>query len=101
MNMAKHKKKNNIWNTVTPLSKTLAMILFITLPFVGFYFGTQYQRALDKPYMVDKYKKDKHMPINVGESGTACTMEAKLCPDGTTYVGRQGPNCEFEKCPED
>lgn len=28
----------------------------------------------------------------------ACTMEAKQCPDGT-YVGRQGPNCEFAACP--
>jgi membrane protein YqaA with SNARE-associated domain len=31
--------------------------------------------------------------------GTACTMEAKLCPDGTTSVSRQGPNCEFAPCP--
>lgn len=30
----------------------------------------------------------------------ACTMEAKLCPDGVTSVGRQGPNCEFAKCPQ-
>lgn len=28
----------------------------------------------------------------------ACTMEAKLCPDGS-YVGRSGPNCEFAECP--
>jgi hypothetical protein len=28
----------------------------------------------------------------------ACTMEAKLCPDGS-YVSRTGPNCEFAKCP--
>ena len=28
----------------------------------------------------------------------ACTQEAKLCPDGS-YVGRQGPNCEFAECP--
>jgi tryptophan-rich sensory protein len=27
----------------------------------------------------------------------ACTMEAKLCPDGTA-VGRSGPNCEFAPC---
>lgn len=27
-----------------------------------------------------------------------CTEEAKLCPDGS-YVGREGPNCEFAKCP--
>ncbi|MDD2646950.1 MAG: hypothetical protein PHV78_03455 [Patescibacteria group bacterium] len=29
-----------------------------------------------------------------------CTMEAKLCPDGS-YVGRIGPNCEFEPCPDE
>jgi hypothetical protein len=29
---------------------------------------------------------------------TACTLDAKLCPDGTA-VGRTGPNCEFAKCP--
>lgn len=29
---------------------------------------------------------------------TACTMDAKICPDGTA-VGRTGPNCEFEACP--
>jgi hypothetical protein len=28
----------------------------------------------------------------------ACTMEAKLCPDGSS-VGRSGPNCEFSPCP--
>jgi hypothetical protein len=29
---------------------------------------------------------------------TACTMEAKICPDGSA-VGRTGPNCEFTPCP--
>ncbi len=28
---------------------------------------------------------------------TACTMDAKICPDGTT-VGRTGPSCEFSQC---
>lgn len=27
-----------------------------------------------------------------------CTMEVKLCPDGTG-VGRTGPKCEFAPCP--
>ncbi len=31
--------------------------------------------------------------------GMACTLEAKLCPDGS-YVGRSGPKCEFSPCPE-
>ena len=29
----------------------------------------------------------------------ACTLEAKLCPDGSS-VGRIGPNCEFASCPK-
>lgn len=29
---------------------------------------------------------------------TSCTLEAKICPNGTT-VGRTGPNCEFAPCP--
>ncbi|MCB9817864.1 hypothetical protein H6787_00040 [Candidatus Nomurabacteria bacterium] len=32
------------------------------------------------------------------ESQFACTMDAKMCPDGS-YVGRTGPDCEFEACP--
>lgn len=28
----------------------------------------------------------------------ACTMEAKICPDGSA-VGRTGPNCQFAECP--
>ena len=37
-----------------------------------------------------------------GDSGepVACTMEAKLCPDGSS-VGRVGPRCEFATCPGD
>ncbi|MCK9352482.1 MAG: Hint domain-containing protein [Candidatus Pacebacteria bacterium] len=31
------------------------------------------------------------------EGGVACTMEAKICPDGSS-VGRTGPNCEFTPC---
>ena len=35
-------------------------------------------------------------PVNPTQ--IACTMEAKICPDGTA-VGRTGPNCEFAACP--
>jgi len=33
-----------------------------------------------------------------GPQGMACTMDAKMCPDGS-YVGRTGPDCEFAECP--
>lgn len=32
------------------------------------------------------------------ETPTACTLEARLCPDGS-YVGRVPPSCEFAPCP--
>ncbi len=32
------------------------------------------------------------------EESVVCTMDAKLCPDGS-YVGRTGPDCQFEACP--
>lgn len=35
---------------------------------------------------------------DVNGQEVACTMDAKLCPDGS-YVGREGPNCEFRACP--
>lgn len=35
---------------------------------------------------------------NADNERVACTLEAKLCPDGS-YVGRVGPNCEFAPCP--
>jgi hypothetical protein len=44
---------------------------------------------------------DPIAPINPEppvSSPTACTMEAKLCSDGSS-VGRSGPNCEFAPCP--
>ncbi|MBT3643042.1 hypothetical protein HN604_01040 [archaeon] len=30
---------------------------------------------------------------------TACTSDAKICPDGSA-VGRTGPDCEFAECPK-
>ncbi len=45
------------------------------------------------------YIKFHKEPVNNdGSNQVACTMEAKLCPDGS-YVGRIGPKCEFKACP--
>ena len=38
--------KPNPFTTVTPLSKALALILFIALPFLGYYLGMKYQAVL-------------------------------------------------------
>ncbi len=47
-------------------------------------------------YLGSKPTQDR--PTEEGNEGIACTMEAKMCPDGS-YVGRSGPNCEFSPCP--
>jgi len=57
--------------------KVLVVILVIVLLGGGMYFI--WSKSLDRP------------------GGVACTLEAKLCPDGS-YVGRTGPNCEFSAC---
>lgn len=41
---------------------------------------------------------DTNAPPPQNDEPVACTMEVKICPDGTA-VGRQGPNCEFAPCP--
>ena len=37
-------------------------------------------------------------PVPEDQDGVMCTMDVKLCPDGSA-VGRSGPNCEFTPCP--
>ena len=41
--------------------------------------------------------KTFEVPVNFSDN-VACTLDAKLCPDGT-YVSRTGPSCEFAPCP--
>lgn len=43
--------------TVTPLSKTIALILFIALPFLGFVLGMQYQASIDVSLMAIPYER--------------------------------------------
>lgn len=47
--------------------------------------------ALAAYFLIPKYFGGTSTP-------KACTMEAKICPDGSS-VGRSGPNCEFDACP--
>ena len=65
------------------MKKSYIVILILILLVAGFSFFIQ----------------DTTSPVSDTNEQTACTMEAKLCPDGS-YVGRSGPNCEFAACPE-
>lgn len=71
--------------TVTPLSKAVALLLFILLPILSFLLGMNYQNIINNLQNINNQQK-------------ACTFEAKICPDGSA-VGRSGPNCEFAPCP--
>jgi len=77
-------KTSNEFTTVTTFSKILALILFITLPIIGFLFGMNYQKIISDIPLTDDI---------------ACTADAMICPDGTA-VGRIPPDCEFEPCPK-
>ncbi|MDO8618505.1 MAG: hypothetical protein Q7R49_01010 [Candidatus Daviesbacteria bacterium] len=56
----------------------LGVLLLAGIAGGGYYFGRQ---------------TSKSIPQQI-----ACTMDAKICPDGTG-VGRVGPKCEFAPCP--
>jgi hypothetical protein len=45
-----------------------------------------------------KPKSDTAPPEPTDDDGVMCTMDAKICPDGSA-VGRSGPDCEFDPCP--
>lgn len=67
------------------MSKFKTLFLFIFLIFLGFLFGLNFNLIKEKIN-------------NFFSSKKACTLEAKICLDGTT-VGRIPPNCEFAPCP--
>jgi hypothetical protein len=85
--MAK-KKISKTWTTVTPLSKFLAMALFIILPFVGFYLGVQYEKKVTPSYPPTHYVPSGKAPMNatasqVVSNGETCGGTAnKYCTDG-------------------
>lgn len=77
--------------TVTPLSKTLAMILFIALPFIGFYFGMRYQSMVDlnkqeqeniisvtNEEMITDYNKTD-LPVELSVDSSANLPDYSLC----------------------
>lgn len=48
--------------------------------------------------MINRKNEKKIVDTPPIDKIAACTMEAKICPDGSA-VGRTAPNCEFASCP--
>lgn len=96
--MPKPKKSTNqllsYLTTITPLSKGLALGLFITLPFFTFLGGIWYGENFTRAQLLEHFSNT----FASNSSPQACTEDAYICPDGSS-VGRTGPNCSFAPCP--
>lgn len=76
--------------TVTRLSKIIAMVLFITLPFIGFYLGMLYQKMVTPAYPPTVYEApQKANPIESsggdkcgGVGGIQCSAGYICQPEG-------------------
>jgi hypothetical protein len=75
------------------LSIILATLTFILVGLTGYLI---YQNQLLQQQINSLTQQQES---NQQAQGQACTLEAKICPDGSS-VGRTGPNCEFTPCPE-
>jgi len=79
-------QKTNIFSIV------VVFLLLLIVSVVSYFLGNI--TAQKKYTFVPRTGND-----NQDGGAVACTMEAKICPDGSS-VGRSGPNCEFAPCPE-
>lgn len=63
------------------------------------YYTTQKTAAPVSPNQPPSPTPPTPAPTSPVPPATACTQDAKLCPDGT-YVGRVSPHCQFAPCPQ-
>jgi hypothetical protein len=68
------------------LAGVLAVVMLAVLS--GFVMETQADTSASPQWIKEQVVREE----------IACTMEAKVCPDGT-YVGRVAPYCQFAPCP--
>jgi hypothetical protein len=82
----------------SPSKRLPLALLFSLLLLAGLFLLIRQESALSvKPEASGPSQTQTPSP---GPEQVACTMEAKLCSDGS-YVGRTGPDCEFTPCPGD
>lgn len=67
--------------TVTPLSKYLAMLVFIIMPFIGFFYGMQYQETLD---LIERQQMETNLLIHRAPTPTPLPAEASVTEDDIT-----------------
>lgn len=86
------------------MNKNLIIALVIVVVLCAGIGGLIFLRGDEDTWLCSSGQWVKHgnpsapQPTTPCAGAVACTMEAKICPDGST-VGREGPNCEFKECP--
>lgn len=70
---------------LSPLLILGGIIIILLIGTLGYYLGKTSNKSIIYPTPTISQQK-------------ACTLEAKICPDGSS-VGRILPNCEFAPCP--
>jgi len=73
------------------MEKKIIILAIIIIAFISFggYFLLQYRANINLQEFINEAEEEL----------TVCTMDVKLCPDGS-YVGRVGPDCKFTECPD-
>jgi len=73
-------------------------VLTVLLPFAASALSVDDLQQQINNLLAQVAKLQEQLKLMQVNPPVACTMEAKVCPDGTS-VGRTGPKCEFAACP--
>lgn len=92
------------WNKVTWYSKLLALILFTTLPFIGFYFGVRYAEInatilkfqLQAKENTDLSPRYAQAPLNVPSTITPTSQASSSLLDTSTWKTYRNEKYGFE-----
>lgn len=81
--------------TVTKTSKTLAYIVFLTLPFIGFFLGIKYQQTLDLAnQQTTESVTVKQIPMPTSVEGKAC---GGFAGETGEFACPAGYKCQYPK----
>ena len=75
------------------IQKGFSIFALAAVVIFAFVLGINYQRLISNP-------AQETITPTPTVNRLPCTMEAKICPDGSS-VGRVPPDCEFAPCPDE
>jgi hypothetical protein len=79
-------KVKKSWSTVTPLSKSIALVLFIALPIVAFLFGAKWQELRDMAILTESYNQMHLQNNDMLPKGTLRPKDYEMNNDNMMYI---------------